>query len=139
MPCEIPAAKPPFISLLQQPAGDAAAPLAALGSLARREPALLWQHERALRPLCALLLQCGRHDALVAEVVTQALSHGGEASSQPIARYTESEACATLRRVLDIFCYLHNREGKDGLYVIYRDLKPENMVCDRSSRACLLT
>ena len=67
------------------------------------------------------------------------LSHGGEASSQPIARYTESEACATLRRVLDIFCYLHNREGKDGLYVIYRDLKPENMVCDRSSRACLLT
>ena len=45
----------------------------------RREPALLWQHERALRPLCALLLQCGRHDALVAEVVTQALSHGGEA------------------------------------------------------------
>ena len=66
-------------ALLQQPAGDAAAPLAALGSLARREPALLWQHERALRPLCALLLQCGRHDALVAEVVTQALSHGGEA------------------------------------------------------------
>ena len=45
--------------------------------------------------------------------------------TQPIARYTES-ACATLRRVLDVFCYLHNREGS-GLYVLYRDLKPENM------------
>ena len=53
------------------------------------------------------------------------LSHGSSTSAtQPIRPYTEAEARATMRRVLDVLCYLHNREGKNGLYVLYRDLKP---------------
>ena len=55
------------------------------------------------------------------------LSHAdGNDTGAPIKPYSEAEACGALRRVLDALCYLH--DGSSGNYVLYRDLKPENLL-----------